>query len=74
MTNAAATSTTDDEVIDPEFTVTMKSYDIKTKCYFVQMIDVLITSGKSHRTSCAYAGLVPLYCHCWKGCSQRLTM
>ena len=57
MTNAAAAAATDDEVIDPEALVTMKSYNNKMKRYFVQMIDELIASGKSRRAACAYAGL-----------------
>ena len=66
MTDAAAAAATDDEVVDPEAPVTRKSYDIKTKCYFVQTIDELITPGKSHHAACAYAGLVHLYYRRWK--------
>ena len=66
MTNAAAVAATQDEVIDPEAPVSRKSYDIKTKCVFVQTIDTLVSSGKSRRASCAFVGIPPLYyCH-WK--------
>ena len=66
MTNAADVAATQDEVVDPEAPVTGKSYDIKTKRVFVQTIDTLVSSGKSHRTSCAFVGIPSLYyCH-WK--------
>jgi hypothetical protein len=75
MTNAAAVATTQDEVVDPEAPLTRKSYDIKTKRVFVQTIDTLVSSGKSHCASCAFVGIPPLYTTiAGRGCSQRLMM
>jgi hypothetical protein len=61
MTNAAHVAATDGEVIDHETPVTRKSHENKTKCYFIQTFDELISSGKSRCTACTYAGLAPLY-------------
>jgi len=66
MTNKSTIATTQDEVIDPEAPVTRKSYDIKTKLVFIQTIDTLIMSGRSHRASCAFVGIPPLYYRHWK--------
>jgi len=66
MTNAAAAAATQDEVVDPEAPLTRKSYDFKTKRVFVQTIDMLVSSGKSCRASCAFVGIPPLYYHRWK--------
>ena len=63
---AATTATTQDEVLDPEAPVTRKSYDIKTDHVFVQTIDTLVSSGKSHHASCAFVGIPPLYYHHWR--------
>ena len=66
MTDAAAATTTQDEVVDPDAPVTRKSYDIKTKRVLVQTINTLMSSGKSPHASCAFVGIPPLYYRCWK--------
>ena len=66
MANTAAVAAADDEVVDPKAPTTRKAYEIKTKRVFVQTIDTLISSGKSHRASCAFVGIPPLYYHRWR--------
>ena len=66
MADAVAVAAAADEVIDPEAPTTRKAYDIKTKHVFVQTIDTLISSGKSCRAACAYAGIPPLYYRHWR--------
>ena len=74
MPHAAPVAATDVVAVDPKAPETRKSYDIKTKRIFVQTIEQLVSSSKSCRVACAYAGIPTLYYRRWKSCSQRLTM
>ena len=66
MVDATTAAATDVEAIDPEAPATRKSYNIKTKCYSVQTITELTTSGKSLCMAGAHVRLTPLYYHGWK--------
>ena len=77
MADTAAVATANDEVVVPKGPTTRKAYayDINMKCFFVQTIDTLISSGKSRRASCAFVGIPPLYYHRWRRLlAIRLTM
>ena len=66
MPHAAPAAATDVVAVDLEAPETRKSYDIKTKRIFVQTIEQLVSSGKSCRAACAYAGIPTLYYRRWK--------